>query len=432
MIHSQRPRVRPAWGSRHRTGLLAALVSLLPSALVAQNDPAPADGNVPAEVQAMIASITAYRTGGSIPELGAGIVVGVGNDSVYIATALHVVIDREESVWVRFSFAPGDSIQASVRHESEDIRELDLAVITVPSAGLSLDALAAHEGRLGLPGLLHQGAEVSPVGCPDGECWGAPSPADRVLATGVEILFQSVFVKGGSSGGGLFDQDWEIVGMVTDSDPPRARAIPIDQILQQIRAWGVPVTLGPARIPRRGYATSVGFALLSPAYTEDGRAPSFRATLSRRVRRSFDAYVSILRLSPEDQGETCPAGNPDRVGCEALANALMIGGTGNFRHGRLGLRPFVEVGLAAAQGRWDAGGLFVANEYRPSWVNEDFTGLAFGFGASVEYILYPGLALEAIGGFWAMPDAFSEVDPAEELDADFPPTYFGIGVRFGR
>jgi hypothetical protein len=387
---------------------------------------------VPVDVRSVVTAITAYRAGGSIPELGAGIVLGVSADSVYIATALHVVVDREESVWVRFSFAPEDSVQAAVRHASDDLFALDLAVITVPAPADPAGALSAHRGRLGDSGVLRQGDQVSPVGCPDGECWGAPSPPDRILSGGEDILFQSVFVKGGSSGGGLFNEEWEVVGLVTDSDPPRARAIPMDRVMRQAAAWGVPVTLDPPGIPRRGYGLTVGGALLQPTSEGDDRTPSFRAIGSYRFRRSLDLHVSFLRLAPDTQGETCPAGRPGRARCDAVANGVLVGGAAHFRRGRAAVRPFAELGVATAEGRWDAGGLYVEDAYEPGWTTESSTGLIVGVGMTVDFVVYRHLVLEGVAGYWLVPDPFSEVSPDEELDADFPPLYLGLGVRIGR
>ena len=425
---------RHFWTFASAMGRVAVLiVCLLPATAAAQTGGAdPTIGSAPEDVRAMITSITAYRAGGTIPELGAGIVLGVSPDSVYIATALHVVIDREERLWVRFAFAPEDSVQAVVRHASDDLMALDLAVITVPAPADPGGALMAHRGSLGDSGMLRQGDQVSPVGCPDGECWGAPEPPDRVLSAGQDIVFQSMFVKGGSSGGGLFNEEWEVVGLVTDSDPPRARAIPAHRVIQQASAWGVPITLDAPGIPRRGYGLTAGGALLQPTYDGDDRTPSLRATAAYRFRRSLDLHVSLLRLAPDTQGETCPSGRPGRARCDAVANGVLVGGAAHFRRGRAAVRPFAEVGLAVAEGRWDSGGLYVEEGYQPGWTTESTSGLIVGLGLTLDFVVIPHVVLEGVAGYWLVPDAFSEVAPDEQLDADFPPLYFGLGVRLGR
>jgi hypothetical protein len=50
-------------------------------------------------------------------------------------------------------------------------------------------------------------------------------------------------VKEGYSGGGLFDSNWLLVGMIRAVDPPFGYAISIDQIVAQLKDWGYPVNL---------------------------------------------------------------------------------------------------------------------------------------------------------------------------------------------
>jgi hypothetical protein len=70
-------------------------------------------------------------------------------------------------------------------------------------------------------------------GCPGGECWGVGQP-DKVLVAGPgqpRILISSYFVAPGHSGGPLFNQWWEVVGMLTKLGNPLSEAIPIDSVL---------------------------------------------------------------------------------------------------------------------------------------------------------------------------------------------------------
>ena len=169
-----------------------------------------------------------------LPQFGAGIVLGLDDQSVYIATARHVV-EGADRIWVASAMARGDSASARVVAVPEE-GTLDLAVIALDRSAFPAEFQPVVD-RLGDPSRLSTGDPVTPVGCPDEVCWSAPALPDRVLASSsIDVLFQSDFVKRGSSGGALFDRWWELVGLVTTSDPPRAGAIPIDYVVQRAEA----------------------------------------------------------------------------------------------------------------------------------------------------------------------------------------------------
>jgi hypothetical protein len=382
----------------------------------AENDAEPAAAsNVPAAARQLIVAIRSYEPGRSLPQVGAGIVIGQDAERAYIATALHVV-EGADRVWVAFAAAPGDSARAEIFRQPES-GSLDLAVIALPAAALPATVSSAFD-RLGEPSRLSTGSEVSPVGCPDESCWGAPSPPDRILtASPIELWFQSDFVKRGSSGGGLFDRWWEVVGLVTTSDPPRARAIPIDYVLEQARTWGVPVSLRRPNIPRAGYKTTIGAAILFPTASLSDRFPSLRLDVTYMIRYPVSVHIGYLRLAPGSLDNCPPAEGVDtlvalREPCDVVLNSAVVGIGGNLVWNRLLARAFIDVGIGRVQGRYDIGGTFTGTganlQYQPNFVaTPEKTTVVAGAGLTVEYIVLPRIIVEALGGYWLYDDPTS-------------------------
>ncbi len=427
----------------------SAFVALsLVAPLGAQSADRGADTNVPEYVSDLIVHIESFKPR---REDGAGIVVGADSDWVYIATATHVLtLDRDQSIMadsVRVEFASGRSFVAATI-DTVSV-ELDLAVIRVSLEAAVSAGYRAVPDRLGDSNAIRPGSEVSPVGCPGSNCWRAPSPADRVLsANPVEILFQTSFVRGGSSGGGIFNRWDEVVGMVSRVEPPGAYALPMDFVVGTIEAWGRPVTLRKPSIPRRGYLTSIGVSMMAPTTgkrTPDGRVPSGRLTLTRAIQDPFDINISALRIAPGDMGKACPisakANDPlttivtlrERAPCEAVVNAVMLGFGARAQLGRLAVRPFAEFGLGRIRGRYDIGGVyeFVEVEYLPNFKAVEQTGFGGGAGLALDYVLFPRTILQGLVGYWRFQDAFEGADLPSGFVPAMPTTYVGVGLRWG-
>ncbi len=347
-------------------------------------------------------------------EVGAGIIVGATSENVFIATARHVLSQQGvgvRDVWVVFPGQPNDSVRATQLQGRR--AGLDLAVISVPLASAS--AL-----RAGLPALdrrgdvrsLKSGAPVTPVGCPQGVCWEAPSSPDRILGIDLQgIIFQTNFIAPGSSGGALFNEWWEVVGLVTEEQPPRGQAIPIDRVVDQVRHWGYPADLKKAAVPRGGYRTTVGVAMLAPSPAIDDRPPSGRVTLSSRPIPQVSWHAGLLRLAPEN-----------------LAVTAGMAGVGlHLKKGRLALHPFVEAGFGRVEGRFVVDSYYVATAGGSDTVRvfnrvQD-DGLGVGAGMTVEVIVLPRTILELVTGYWS----FARPENASKLNNLF----VGGGVRLG-
>ena len=105
--------------------------------------------------------------------------------------------------------------------------------------------MGAFLRRVRSPLALQRHDGLFTIGNPNQIPWySAPFDPDRVLTVKDDTIeFRSGFVAHGHSGGALFSQDWYLVGMVTDDEPPGGQALRIDRVLERLRAKGVAVDL---------------------------------------------------------------------------------------------------------------------------------------------------------------------------------------------
>jgi trypsin-like peptidase len=329
-------------------------------------------------------------SGGDDDEVGAGIVVAA-SDRIVIATAAHVVRTAQQgggTVRVVFQFARNDTVEAKVDQVD---RELDLAVLSVARNGRSTIQFAFD--REGDPGALEIGALVVPVGCPDRVCWDPPVSGDRVIsASRRRVRFESFFVSPGSSGGALFNQQWEVVGVVTEKNTQDGIALGMSEVADRLKKWGYTVQLGPTSIPRAGYRTRlslVGLAPSSGGLTQSGRWPSGRIALLLRGQERIGWHLTAIRLAPQNLKVT----------------GGMVGSSVSLRAGRFGIAPFGEVGVARVNGRFNAGSYFIQTAGGPVevpvWqtVTNDVIGV--GVGTDLEFLIAPHLAVSGVVGHWS-------------------------------
>jgi hypothetical protein len=409
----------------------AALAAALAAAAASRPASAQRAGTAPPAARALVARVDS-RFGDDEADVGAAVVVGADAGALYLATARHVVRKGEQrATRVRVTFAGPNADTATAVVLPDGDPRLDLAALRVPRPRAAAAAALAALDRLGDVRALAFGDPVVPVGCPQGECWNVPVPPDRVVGVDRQgVIFQSSFVSPGSSGGALFDGLWELVGLVTEDAPPRANALPMDQVLAQLRAWRVPVQLRRRAIPRAGYRTVVGAALLAPLGRPDngpdlaGRWPSGRVALTRRTRSRLTLHAAALRLAPANLGVT----------------AGMAGASVHLGAGRFSLQPFAEAGLGSVEARYDGGGFALADgRYVPSWQRQRADGLGAGAGLDAQVVVAPRVVVGLLAGSWrfATPEA-----PAEALSAaraagttirmpGLPNLFLGAGLRWG-
>jgi trypsin-like peptidase len=363
---------------------------------------------MPPEAKNLVVQVLA--TGGDEEEVGAGIVVTAA-DRIIIATAAHVVRTAQQGAKIRvvFQFARNDTVTAKV--EQVD-RDLDLAVVSVARAGKAAQPFAFD--RAGDPQALEAGSLVVPVGCPERVCWEAPVSGDRVIsASRRRVRFESFFVSPGSSGGALFNQQWEVVGLVTEKNSQDGVAVGIAEVADRLHKWNYPVQLRPTSIPRAGYRTSLSLAGLAPstgAITESGRMPSGRLALSFRGQQHIGWHLTALRLAPADLQVT----------------GGMVGASVALRAGRFGIAPFGEVGVARVKGRFTAGSYFVqsgANSVKVSvWQTLTNDVIGVGVGADMEFLIAPHIALTGVAGHWDF--------RTDSQLRSIPTAFAGVGLKY--
>jgi formylglycine-generating enzyme required for sulfatase activity len=184
---------------------------------------------------------------------GAAIIFGRGDGHVYLATAEHVAFPSHEpptQVEVSLRFFPEPKFRAVALPDRDEA--LDLAVLRVaetPELAQALDRLSLE--RVRPPEVLLPDDKLRTIGNPEGNPWYA-TPFELDLfdsLDGPELRFHTRLLMTGHSGGGLFTEDWYLVGMLRTEREPFGKALRIDRALEQLSDWGYPVALSMPPVP---------------------------------------------------------------------------------------------------------------------------------------------------------------------------------------
>ncbi len=178
--------------------------------------------------------------------LGAGIVVGRGDDRLYVLTANHVVrrgLSAATALRVAMRARPASPMAASLLPQFDAARDVALiAVDNVRTSGIDICALAMD--RLAPVDGVKRGSDVYAIGNPNGNRWHVSVRPDQVSGVlGSDITFESPLIAGGASGGALIDAGGRILGLVQTDAPPLARAMRIEDALALAADWRYPVDL---------------------------------------------------------------------------------------------------------------------------------------------------------------------------------------------
>ena len=346
---------------------------------------------------------------------GSGIILGRSSgNTALIATARHVIRSVEGDTAV--------AIQVFVYPDTQRLRpiparvvragtgDLDLAVLAVPAT--TLDALglrAADFERLGEDDRIQRGELVKGIGCPNQSCWGITDPELRFLVSeGEMLLFDPRGIHGGDSGGALFDERGEVLGMVISQDEFRSRAIRISSLIDQLQQWNLTHQFRHSRYPRRGYSSTVGFVALSG--NRSGRLPGARGTVVIQLNSFANWHFGGLR----------------QTSTNVSLSSGIVGASLVFRRSRVVLSPFVDVGLGQVDAQFDGGGYYRLadgqNRYVPYWRPVQGSAIGGGGGVSVQVFLVPRLAAEVLAARWR----FNTPQQAPSL----PASTIGVGLRW--
>jgi hypothetical protein len=418
--------------------VMLALLVLSSNGLAAQPD---------AEARALVVKVLASRSGAELYSTGSGIVVGTDQYAVYVVTARHVLDEALDSAGalvgrVRVAFAadsaiPEPELQALPKAGLVRLAErgsIDLAVMRVPRDGMSAEVVESFQ--FDRQGSAREGDRVYPVGCAlEGiGCWEVPPLPDKVAVRTDDFLrFQTGVTAGGHSGGALFNQWGEVVGMITSVDRQFGTALSIDYVLSTLRSWDYRwyIKLRKSRVPRAGQRLQVGLTYLwapgaDPILSPDAiplgatlptRVPSSRLTVSWRLYAStnvlLNGHLAVLRLAPEN----------------LAIGAGFVGLQATLRTGPVAIGAFGEVGYGRVESQFDAGGHYIANpadgsdEYVPFWSQIKDDGGGTGFGGLLQLTLARFLIVEGTVGHWV----FNIPENARNL----PDLFVGGGVRIG-
>ena len=195
-----------------------------------------------AEVSQLIVRISGQFKDEKI--VAAGIVIGLGADRLYIATADHIIRNGDEEVrniQVELASIPGEAMGAMLlRHRDKKLDLAVLRVLGVAAYAIPVDDLPFH--RFGNSKTLKKEATLFTV-CPWAEKPRGSEKLPAKLYQKSEALldFESSLIEPGCSGGGLLNDRGELVGMIIGDSPPRGRALRIEKALETLRDWGYPV-----------------------------------------------------------------------------------------------------------------------------------------------------------------------------------------------
>ena len=220
----------------HRLSLL--FMAFWPIATVSQKLPSEAEGTATAQI-----AMVSVGTG-----CAAGIIVGYDRNAVYIATAAHVagVLSGKgfPSATVILHDRNRTERQGQFFHEFESEGQGDLAVVmisrdeTVDNFLNQLDFAMLSPVGLGAPN-----SPVASIGCFGGQHWSAGTKETLLASVDQEHLAFRSNVNEGQSGGGLFNESWELIGMPQRVSVDRVSARTVDSILRGLKHWKIPIVL---------------------------------------------------------------------------------------------------------------------------------------------------------------------------------------------
>jgi len=255
-----------------------------------------------------------------------GIIVGYDEKSIYIATAAHVLPAPSAA---QTSKAATSFFGVAAPRYGSFLPKLsvkdDLAVIVVGRDAV-LDKYLDGLNFAILPPSKAMVANrpVTSIGCWGGTKWASGS--DESLLSAESMLRVHSDATEGQSGGGLFSDAWELIGMPLTQGVEDMSARPIFAILDDLRAWNLPVLLRTRNARDRVMGA------------EELAQRALRRDLSQRLAAqsrdtSAKAPVRALLLGVEAVNQSRANGFPTAAARDALAEGLEgISGVGISGH----------------------------------------------------------------------------------------------------
>jgi hypothetical protein len=231
----------------------------------------------------LIVAISTTFSSGAAPEYGAGILLSIRGSTATILTAGHVVKRSgagKPAISIQIEGAGGAihkvSGEVSARYPLQPSPYSDIAI---------LQADLSRTGAIPAPdwGALRQQKDMNGVkdfvviGNPAGRGKQTTPKGDAEYKSSRELRINAGVMEQGYSGGGAFDGERRLAGLVFEDGGQYAAAYPIEPVLGVLRAAGVPVDLKPAPNGQRNiYLSTVEGT--SPELKQSG-ADAFAAAL---------------------------------------------------------------------------------------------------------------------------------------------------------
>lgn len=264
-------------GERRRRFLAASIAWIVGGIGIAAAAGSPKLGTPREAARDGMAPLVVMITCQSTVNFGVGIIVGADKERLYAATAAHVVVGcarRAEGVEVKFK-GSDKPVKAAVLKYLES--PVDMAVIGIPRPkGSDANAVELPFDRLGDSESLNAGDPVYLMG-PD---WIVNVTPERVSRNeNGFVRFESSLPQAGFSGAPLLNDQWELVGMIRNVDPPAVETISVSKMIALLKDWKYPMSLRTAprisagrertcRVTPGGAARcwgDIGFSVNSPA-----------------------------------------------------------------------------------------------------------------------------------------------------------------------
>ncbi|TQK03493.1 trypsin-like peptidase domain-containing protein [Herbaspirillum sp. SJZ107] len=309
---------------------IAVLIGMVSASVSARAQLLPSQAAGPARSQVVMLQVN--RT------FGAGVIVGSDTDYIYVATAAHISdLTKRPRPQARVKFDDASDIWRSgeFMEPFEEEERGDLAVVIVKmDDGLRNFLNGLDFAMLSPVPLPPSDSPVTSIGYSGGSPW-TRGRNETLLPTERETLRITSDVLEGQSGGAVYNEAWELIGMTMYRDVagPIVYARPISSVLRSLQGWGVPV-----RLTSRPEAARVKGADEIARENEQRAQRAVRRNLAARLASQSDQVrqsspIRAMLLAAEALRATQQDGIVTNVAREAIAKSLGgVGGVGLNGH----------------------------------------------------------------------------------------------------
>ncbi len=184
-----------------------------------------------------VVKIITYKQGNP-KDIGAGIIISIGDEELYIITAYHVIEESDETI-VKFYYNPMLELKGKIFEKVD--KERDLAVLFIKSSNIPNNIKILDIGDASLVKELDQ---VIAIGHPGSKEWQASS-GEILLSDDISnFSFSRETIDPGNSGGALLNDKYQLIGIVKQKGYGDGSALKIEYALKILDGWRIPLSLG--------------------------------------------------------------------------------------------------------------------------------------------------------------------------------------------